>query len=134
MRPARGADAGSAPDYSYRGKHLQLTFTVEDPAVFTTPWSATVTFGKPAADWEWPEAICAENPNKYGTEEDAQVPTVCSSLEQALEYLDKDREFLTRGGVFTDDWINSYIDLKMEEVTKMRMTPHPIEFGMYYSC
>jgi glutamine synthetase len=39
-----------------------------------------------------------------------------------------------RGGVFTDDWINSYIDLKMEEVTKMRMTPHPIEFGMYYSC
>jgi len=67
-------------------------------------------------------------------EEDAQVPTVCSSLEQALEYLDKDREFLTRGGVFTDDWINSYIDLKMEEVTKMRMTPHPIEFGMYYSC
>ena len=52
----------------------------------------------------------------------------------ALEYLDKDREFLTRGGVFTDDWINSYIDLKMEEVTKMRMTPHPIEFGMYYSC
>ena len=51
-----------------------------------------------------------------------------------IEYFDKDREFLTRGGVFTDDWINSYIDLKMEEVTKMRMTPHPIEFGMYYSC
>jgi glutamine synthetase len=67
-------------------------------------------------------------------EEDAQVHTVCSSLEQALDYLDKDREFLTRGGVFTDDYINSYIDLKMEEVTKMRMTPHPIEFGMYYSC
>ena len=67
-------------------------------------------------------------------EEDAQIPTVCSSLDQALEYLDKDREFLTRGGVFTDDWINAYIDLKMEEVTKMRMTPHPIEFGMYYSC
>ena len=67
-------------------------------------------------------------------EEDAQIPTVCSSLDQALEYLDKDREFLTRGGVFTDDWINSYIELKMEEVTKLRMTPHPIEFGMYYSC
>ena len=67
-------------------------------------------------------------------EEDAQMPTVCASLEQALEYIDKDREFLTRGGVFTDDWINSYIELKMEEVTKIRMTPHPIEFGMYYSC
>ena len=67
-------------------------------------------------------------------EEDAQIPTVCSSLEQALECLDKDREFLTRGDVFSDDFVNSYIDLKMEEVTKMRMTPHPIEFAMYYSC
>ncbi len=67
-------------------------------------------------------------------EEDAQIPTVCSSLEQALEALDKDREFLTRGGVFSEDWINSYIDLKMEEVNKLRMTPHPVEFGMYYSC
>ena len=67
-------------------------------------------------------------------EEDAQIPTVCSSLEQALEYLDKDREFLTRGGVFSNDWIDSYIDLKMGEVNNLRMTPHPIEFGMYYSC
>ena len=67
-------------------------------------------------------------------EEDAQIPTVCSSLEQALEALDKDREFLTRGGVFTEDWINSYIELKMEEVNKLRTTPHPVEFGMYYSC
>ena len=67
-------------------------------------------------------------------EEDALIPTVCSSLEQALEYLDKDREFLTRGGVFTDDWINAYIELKMGEVNNVRMTPHPIEFGMYYSC
>lgn len=67
-------------------------------------------------------------------EEDKQIPTVCSSLEQALEALDKDREFLTRGGVFTDDWINAYIDLKMEEVNKVRITPHPAEFGLYYSC
>jgi glutamine synthetase len=67
-------------------------------------------------------------------EEDAQIPTVCSSLEQALEALDKDREFLTRGGVFTDDWIDSYIALKMEEVNKVRITPHPAEFSLYYSC
>ena len=60
-------------DWDYRGKHLQLLFTVEDPNVFTTPWSATVTYGKPAV--EWVEQVCAENPNKYGTEEDAQVPT-----------------------------------------------------------
>ena len=67
-------------------------------------------------------------------EEDAKIPTVCSSFEQALEALDKDREFLTRGGVFSDDFINSYIELKMDDVTRMRMTPHPIEFAMYYSC
>ena len=63
-----------------RGQWLQLLFTVDDPNVFTTPWSATVTFGravqpevKGAADW--PEDVCAENPNKYGTEEDVQLPT-----------------------------------------------------------
>ncbi len=67
-------------------------------------------------------------------EEDAQIPTVCSSLEQALEALDKDREFLTKGGVFTNEWIDAYIDLKMEEVNKVRITPHPTEFSMYYSC
>jgi glutamine synthetase type I len=67
-------------------------------------------------------------------EEDAQIPTVCASLEQALEALDADREFLTKGGVFTNDWIDAYLALKMEEVNKVRMTPHPVEFGLYYSC
>jgi glutamine synthetase type I len=66
-------------------------------------------------------------------EEDAKIPTVCSSLEQALEALDQDREFLTRGGVFSSDFIDAYIDLKMEEVTRFRMTTHPVEFDMYYS-
>ena len=66
-------------------------------------------------------------------EEDALIPTVCSSLDQALEYLDKDREFLTRGGVFSDTMIDAYIELKMQEVTRFRMTTHPIEFDMYYS-
>jgi len=67
-------------------------------------------------------------------EEDALIPTVCASLEEALANLDKDREFLTRGSVFSDDWIDAYIALKMEEVNKLRMTPHPAEFGLYYSC
>ena len=66
-------------------------------------------------------------------EEDKKIPTVCSSLDQALEALDKDREFLTRGGVFSNDMINAFIDLKMEEVTRFRMTTHPVEFDMYYS-
>ena len=66
-------------------------------------------------------------------EEEKLVPTVCSSLEQALDYLNNDREFLTRGGVFSNDWINAYITLKMEDVTRFRMTTHPVEFDMYYS-
>ncbi|MBE2262686.1 MAG: type I glutamate--ammonia ligase [Burkholderiaceae bacterium] len=66
-------------------------------------------------------------------EEDALIPTVCHSLDQALEYLDKDRAFLTKGGVFTDAYLDAYIDLKMQEVTRFRMATHPVEFDMYYS-
>ncbi|RLJ19121.1 glutamine synthetase [bacterium endosymbiont of Escarpia laminata] len=66
-------------------------------------------------------------------EEAKAIPTVCHSLDQALEELDADREFLTAGGVFTDDLIDSFIELKMEEVTRLRMTTHPVEFDMYYS-
>ncbi|HYQ71294.1 MAG TPA: type I glutamate--ammonia ligase, partial [Gammaproteobacteria bacterium] len=66
-------------------------------------------------------------------EEEKKIPTVCASLDQALDYLDKDRKFLTAGGVFTDDMIDGYITLKMEEVTRMRMTTHPVEFDMYFS-
>lgn len=67
-------------------------------------------------------------------EEKEAIPTVCHSFDQALEALDNDREFLTQGGVFTDDVIDAYINLKMEEVTRIRMTTHPVEFDMYYSC
>jgi len=67
-------------------------------------------------------------------EEAKHIPTVCHSLDMALDYLDRDRGFLTAGGVFTDDMIDAYIELKMADVTRFRMTPHPIEFDMYYSC
>ncbi len=66
-------------------------------------------------------------------EEEAKIPKVCHSLEMALESLDQDREFLTRGGVFSNEMIDAYIELKMEEVTRFRMTTHPVEFEMYYS-
>ena len=61
------------------------------------------------------------------------VPTVCSSLGQALEALNADRDFLKRGDVFTDDQIDAYIELKQEELTLFMQSPHPIEFQMYYS-
>jgi len=66
-------------------------------------------------------------------EELYDIPTVAGSLEEALDALDQDREFLTASGVFSDDMIDAYIDLKMEEVQKLNMAPHPIEFQMYYS-
>jgi 3-(hydroxyamino)phenol mutase len=65
-------------------------------------------------------------------EEAAKVPHPCASLDEALDSLDRDREFLTRGGVFSSDMIDAYIGLKMEEVTRFRMTTHPVEFDMYY--
>ncbi len=61
------------------------------------------------------------------------IPTVCGSLRDALNSLDGDRAFLTKGGVFSDDFIDSYIDLKMGEVHTFEHTPHPVEFKMYYS-
>ena len=66
-------------------------------------------------------------------EEDKLVPTVCSSLDQALEALDKDRAFLTKGGVFTDAYIDSYIELKMQEVTRARVEVAPVDYDMYFS-
>lgn len=62
------------------------------------------------------------------------IPTVCGSLREAIEELQKDHEFLLAGGVFTKDQIDGYIDLKMEEIEHYEHTPHPVEFGMYYSC
>ena len=66
-------------------------------------------------------------------EEEAEIPTVSSSLEMSLAALDADRAFLTTGGVFTDDMIDGYIELKTEEVEILNMTTHPVEFDMYYS-
>jgi glutamine synthetase len=66
-------------------------------------------------------------------EEAAEIPQVCGSLEEALSALDADREFLTKGGVFTNDMIDAYIAVKMEEVHKINTTVHPVEYDLYYS-
>ncbi len=67
-------------------------------------------------------------------EEEAALPTVCSTLTEALDALNDDRDFLKAGGVFTDDAIDGYIELKREEVARFRQTTHPVEYDMYYSC
>ncbi|NMH59771.1 glutamate--ammonia ligase [Alteromonas ponticola] len=66
-------------------------------------------------------------------EEAKDIPTVASSLEMALDALDSDRDFLKAGGVMTDDMIDAYLGVKREEVEKVRMTTHPLEFDLYYS-
>jgi glutamine synthetase len=66
-------------------------------------------------------------------EEAAQIPVVAASLQEALDELNSDREFLTKGGVFSDAMLDAYIDLKQQEVDLLNMTTHPIEFDMYYS-
>jgi glutamine synthetase len=67
-------------------------------------------------------------------EEAKAIPTVSSSLQMSLLALDEDREFLTRGGVFSDEMIDAYIELKKGDIQRLDMTTHPIEFAMYYSC
>jgi glutamine synthetase len=66
--------------------------------------------------------------------EQKKIAEVCGSLREALENLDKDRAFLKKGGVMTDDFIDAYIELKMEEVMRLQLHPHPVEFDMYYKC
>ena len=62
------------------------------------------------------------------------IPRLCGSLEEAMNALDQDRAFLTKGGVFSDDMLDGYMDLKREEITRYRSMPHPVEFDMYYSA
>lgn len=70
---------------------------------------------------------------EISTAEDKKYDHVCASLEEALAALNKDRDFLKQGDVFSDDIIDAYIDLKQEEVDRFRSTTHPVELDMYYS-
>ncbi|MBF8273933.1 MAG: L-glutamine synthetase [Magnetococcales bacterium] len=80
-----------------------------------------------------PGAPMEKNLYDLPPEELKAIPTVCGSLREALEELSKDREFLKKGNVFSDDLIDAWIKLKMEEVYRVEHTPHPVEFLMYYS-
>ena len=81
-----------------------------------------------------PGAPIDKNLYALTTEEEKSIPTVCAALHLALDALEQDRKFLSEDGVFTDDMIDGYIELKMEEVTRLRSATHPAEFDMYYSC
>jgi glutamine synthetase len=66
-------------------------------------------------------------------EELKEIPAVASSLGEALDALEDDFDFLTKGGVFTKDFIDAYVGIKRKEVERLNMTPHPVEFEMYYA-
>ncbi len=81
-----------------------------------------------------PGAAADKNLYDLPPEEEALIPTVAHSLEMALDALKADHEFLLKGGVFTKEMLDAYIDLKMEDVRRLNTTTHPVEFEMYYSC
>ena len=80
-----------------------------------------------------PGAAVDKNLYDLPPEEETQVPTVASSLEEALDALYKDHDFLVRGGVFSEEWVQSYIELKRAEARQVSIAPHPMEFELYYS-
>jgi glutamine synthetase len=92
--------------------------------------------GRPRRDREQDPPRRASDKDLYDLppEELAGIPTVCASLREALDALEADHDFLLKGGVFTKDQIEGYMELKWEEVYAFEHTPHPVEYGMYYSC
>lgn len=81
-----------------------------------------------------PGEMARQNLYEVSAEESKRIPRVCVSLREALEALDKDRDFLVNTGVFTNDLIDSYLALKQEEVNKVESIPNPAEFDEYFSC
>lgn len=80
-----------------------------------------------------PGDATSKNLYTLSAEEDKKIPTVCASLEEALDALSSDHEFLLQGGVFSEDFINAFISIKTDEVNQLRTITHPIEFEMYYT-
>jgi glutamine synthetase len=118
---------------SPKGKRVEVRFP--DPAA--NPYLAFASMLMAGLDGianrTHPGEAMDKNLYDLPAEELKNIPTVCGSLAEAMESLDSDREFLKKGAVFTDDMIDSYIELKTEESDRYRMAPHPIEFDMYYS-
>jgi glutamine synthetase len=81
-----------------------------------------------------PGAAMDKNLYDLPAEDLKKMPAVCGSLREALEALDQDRAFLTAGGVFDNDMIDAFIELKMQEVYRLEHTTHPVEFEQYFTA
>jgi glutamine synthetase len=119
---------------SPKGKRVEVRFP--DPAACTyLAFAAMLMAGLDGVKNKiHPGNPMEQNLYSLPPEELAAIPTVCGSLKEALESLAADHDFLLQGDVFTKELIGSYIDLKMEEVEAFGLSPHPIEYKMYYSC
>ena len=131
-------------DTKHLGKHAnKLAEQAKEKTLFRTQRKAVEAGAHGTLDYTIKEGVNKNkiNPGKpvdqdlYAMPENEvkNIPTVCGSLREAMENLDRDRKFLTQGNVFTDDQIDAYIALKFEEIYKLEHTPHPMEFEMYYS-
>ncbi|BBK37243.1 glutamine synthetase [Allostella sp. ATCC 35155] len=118
---------------SPKGKRVEVRFP--DPAANTyLAYSAMLMAGLDGIQNKiHPGDPMDKNLYDLPPEELKEVPTVCGSLREALESLAADHDFLLKGDVFTKDQIEAYLELKWEDVHEFEMTPHPIEFKMYYS-
>ena len=131
-------------DTKHLGKHAnKLAEQAKEKTLFRTQRKAVEAGAHGTLEYTIKKGVNKNkiNPGKpvdedlYAMPEDKvkNIPTVCGSLREAMESLDRDRKFLTQGSVFTDDQIDAYIALKFEEIYKLEHTPHPVEFEMYYS-
>ena len=114
-----------------KGRRIEVRFP--DPLA-TRTWLHRAADGRPRRHQEQdpPGRGRRQGPVPPAAGRRREDPDRLPRLDQALDDLDKDRDFLTKGGVFTDAFIDAYIELKMQEVTRFRMTTHPVEFDMYY--
>lgn len=121
------------PHSDPKGKRIEIRFP--DPCCNPyLAFSALLMAGLDGIKNEWhPGEAVDKDLYTLSCEEARVIPTVCGTLQEAIEHLKKDQAFLLEGGVFTEDVIDSYIELKRAEIRRLRMTTHPVEFDLYYS-
>jgi glutamine synthetase len=132
---ARNRSAAIRVPFTTMPKHKRIEIRYPDPAANPyLSFAATLMAGIDGIKKEiHPGEAMEKNLYKLSDEEGSQIPTLCTSLRQALDALQHDHEFLTRGDVFTQDLIEGFVSLKMADIKRLWSTTHPVEFDMYYS-
>lgn len=132
---ARNRSAAIRVPFTKTPKHKRIEIRYPDPAANPyLSFAAILMAGIDGIKKEThPGEAMEKNLYKLSDEECTKIPRLCTSLRQALDALQDDHEFLTQGDVFTQDLIEGFVGLKMEDVKRLWSTTHPVEFDMYYS-